>query len=74
VVKTLSSHVKRFPKILFALSECRIPKAKSSGDLLPIHRCKPALGMEKATVAAQQREEAKTLGFGVFWWRPMGYI
>jgi hypothetical protein len=34
VMKTLSSRAKRFPKILFALSRCRIPKAKSSRDLL----------------------------------------
>jgi hypothetical protein len=39
-VKTLSSLVKRFPKILFALSRCRIPKVKGSRDLLsrsPVH-------------------------------------
>jgi hypothetical protein len=40
VVKTLSSRTKRFRKFLFALSWCRIPKAKGSGDLLsrsPMH-------------------------------------
>jgi hypothetical protein len=31
----------------------------------PVYRCTPVLGMEKTTVAAQQREEAKTLDFGV---------
>jgi hypothetical protein len=34
VVKILRSHVKHFPKTLFALSRCRIPKAKGFGDLL----------------------------------------
>ena len=29
-----SSRARRFPKILFALSRCRIIRAKSSGDLL----------------------------------------
>jgi len=36
----LSSRIGRFPKTLFALSRCRIPKAKGSGDLLscsPVH-------------------------------------
>jgi hypothetical protein len=40
VVKILSSRTKRFPKILFTLSRCRIPKVKGSGDLLscsPVH-------------------------------------
>jgi hypothetical protein len=40
VVKTLSSCAMRFPKTLLALSRCRIPKAKGSGDLLsclPVH-------------------------------------
>ena len=38
--RSLSSHAGHFPKILFALSRCRIPKAKGSGDLLshaPVH-------------------------------------
>jgi hypothetical protein len=34
VMKTLSSHAKRFPKTLFALFRCRILKAKGFGDLL----------------------------------------
>ncbi|RLM60662.1 putative rhamnogalacturonate lyase B isoform X2 [Panicum miliaceum] len=40
VVKTLSSRVKRFSKTLFALSRCRIPKAKGFEDQLsqsPVH-------------------------------------
>ena len=38
--RSLSSRAGRFPKTLFALSRCRIPKAKDSGDLLfclPVH-------------------------------------
>ena len=38
--RSLSSRAGRFPKTLFALSRCRIPKAKGSGDLLsrsPVH-------------------------------------
>ena len=38
--RSLSSRVRRFPKTLFGLSRCRIPKAKGSGDLLscsPVH-------------------------------------
>jgi hypothetical protein len=42
VVKTLSSRAKRFPKTLFALSQCRIPKAKGFKNQLspsPLHAC-----------------------------------
>ena len=38
--RSLSSRAGRFPKTLFALSRCRIPKAKGFGDLLsrsPVH-------------------------------------
>jgi len=38
--RSLSSRAGRFPKTLFALSRCKIPKAKGSGDLLsrsPVH-------------------------------------
>ena len=38
--RSLGSRAERFPKTLFALSRCRIPKAKGSGDLLscsPVH-------------------------------------
>jgi hypothetical protein len=39
-MKTASSRTERFPKTLFADSQCRISKAKGSGDLLsrtPMH-------------------------------------
>jgi len=38
--RSLSSRAERFPKTLFALSWCRIPKVKGFGDLLsrlPVH-------------------------------------
>ena len=34
MVKILSSRTSRFPKTLFALSQCKIPKARGFKDLL----------------------------------------
>ena len=54
--RSLSSRAGRFPKILFALSRCRIERTEVSETYSPVRRCTPALGMEKTTVAAQQQE------------------
>ena len=66
--RSLSSRAGRFPKTLFALSRCRIPKAKGSGDLL-----------SHLLVHADKRDGLGyawfcniTLSWSILWWQPMG--
>ena len=61
------SHAERFPKTLFALSQCRTTRAKGSGDLLshsPVHAdARDEEGYSGGAVA----REGKTLArIGIF--------
>jgi hypothetical protein len=58
----MSSRTERFPKTLFTLSWCSIPRATGSGDLLPhflVHA--GAARWSRLHDMAQQREIGKTL-------------
>ena len=71
-----SSHAGRFPKILFALSRCRISRMEVPETYSPDRRCMPSLGVVQTTKAAQQREGGKTLTFELiyFCWRVTGHL
>ena len=63
----LISRAERFPKTLFALSRTRSQGREVPDTCSPVHRCTPAVGMEKATVAAQAERRGKNLD----WFRCM---
>jgi hypothetical protein len=66
LTKRASSHVERFPKILFALSRCRIAEDDGSRDLLSQSQVH-AGDRDEVVLAAQQQRRRNASGIRVGW-------